>query len=79
MGTMSFRLVAKRLESRRHHLKLGRADVRAVGEAEEDQHVAAAEVPVGDRLSGLVDEGEGAADQRLARSSATGGAGAAAW
>ena len=37
-----------------------------MGEAEEDQHVFAAEVLIGDRLSVLVDQGEGAADQRLA-------------
>ena len=54
------------VEARRHHLKLGRADVGAMGEAEEDQHIAAAEILVGHRLAGLIDEGEGAADQRLA-------------
>ena len=59
-------LGAELIESCRHHLELGGADVGAMGEAEKDEHVAAAEILIGDRLSGLIDEGEGAADQRLA-------------
>ena len=47
------------------HLQGRRAHVRAEGEAEEDEHVAAAEVLVRDALAGMVGEREGAADQRL--------------
>ena len=66
MGTTSLGLRPKLIEARRHHLKLGGADIGAMGEAEEDQHIAPAEILIGDGLSGLIDEGEGTADQRLA-------------
>ena len=42
------------------------ADVRAEGEAEIDEHEAAAEILVGHRFAGVVDEFERPADQRLA-------------
>ena len=51
MGTTVVGLGRQALEGGRHHLKLGGADVRAMGEAEKDQHVAPAEVLVGDRLA----------------------------
>ena len=46
--------------------QVGRADVRTEGEAEIDQHQLAAEIGVGARLAGVIDEREGAADRLLA-------------
>ncbi len=51
MGTTFFGLVAELIEARRHDLELGRADVGAMGEAEEHEHVAPAEIAVGDGLA----------------------------
>ena len=55
---------AELIERRRHDLEFGRTDIRAIGEAEEDEHVFAAEVAVADPLAGLVGEREGAAHRR---------------
>src|SRR6516165_10347539 len=61
------RLVAKLVERLRDDLQLSRTNVRAMGKAEEHEHVAAAEVTVGDRLAIDAGEGEGSADKRAAR------------
>jgi hypothetical protein len=52
------------IKSIAHGLQFDRTDVRAVGEAEEDQHVLAAEVGVATRLAELVGERERPADGR---------------
>src|ERR1700738_129060 len=44
-------------------LQIRRADVRAIGEAEIDQHELAAEVGIGARLAGMIDEREWTADR----------------
>ena len=46
-----------------HLQQVGRADVRAKGEAEIDQHQLAAEVRVGSARAVLIGEGERAADR----------------
>ena len=66
-GTSDCRLASSRRLSDRHHLKLGRADLGAMGEAEEDEHIAPAEVGVGDGLAVGAHQREGSADKRRAR------------
>ena len=50
---------AELVEGEADVLQIGRADVRAIGEAEIDQHQLAAEVRVGAGLAGVIDQGEG--------------------
>ena len=47
-GWMRRAVAPMAVEGCRHHLQFGRADVGAIGVAEEDQHVLAEEILLGD-------------------------------
>ena len=66
MGWMSAPLSPSWPQRLGHHLKFGRADIGAIGVAEEQQHGLSGEALLGDGLTLLVHHGEGPADQRLA-------------
>src|SRR5262249_32774778 len=61
------RLIAELVERLGDDLQLRRADVRAMGEPEEHEQVAATEVPVGNHLAVGAGEREGAAADSFAR------------